>query len=57
MLNKCLPEIYNKIVGLNIEQTHKFKILEYIAKETLIPIDCMNNQLVIFNNGAVNELQ
>ena len=50
MLNKCLPEIYNKIVGLNIEQTHKFKILEYIAKETLIPIDCMNNQLVIFNN-------
>ena len=46
MLNKFLPEIFNKISGLEIEQGYKFKILEYIAKEILTPVDIVNNQLV-----------
>jgi hypothetical protein len=46
MLNKLLPEIYDKMSILNIEPGYKFKISEYIIKEILTLVDTANNQLL-----------
>ena len=46
LLNRILPEIINKIYVLDIEQTLKTKIMEFIAKEILGIVETTNNQII-----------